>query len=37
MLEQLNDYIIESDEFTNKQKAIIGEKLGVIKVRLSCD
>ncbi|KAK9731147.1 Replication factor C C-terminal domain [Popillia japonica] len=34
MLEQLNDYIIESDEFTNKQKAIIGEKLGAATFRL---
>ncbi|KAI4459079.1 replication factor c / dna polymerase iii gamma-tau subunit [Holotrichia oblita] len=34
MLEQLNDYIIESDEFNNKQKAIIGEKLGAVTFRL---
>lgn len=32
MLEQLNDFIIGSDEFNNKQKAIIGEKLGVIRM-----
>lgn len=29
IIEQLNDYIIETDELTNKQKVSIGEKLGV--------
>ncbi|GJQ68868.1 hypothetical protein Trydic_g21737, partial [Trypoxylus dichotomus] len=34
MLEQLNEYMIDSDEFTDKQKAIIGEKLGLVIFRL---
>lgn len=29
ILEQLNDLIVDTDEFNDKQKEIIGEKLGV--------
>ncbi|KAG5892235.1 hypothetical protein JTB14_022300 [Gonioctena quinquepunctata] len=34
ILEQLNDHLIESDEFNDKQKALIGEKLGAVSYRL---
>ncbi|KRT81629.1 AAA protein, partial [Oryctes borbonicus] len=34
MLEQLNEFVIDSDEFTDKQKAIVGEKLGLVIFRL---
>ncbi|XP_023021332.1 replication factor C subunit 4 [Leptinotarsa decemlineata] len=34
ILEQLNDYLVNSDEWNDKQKALIGEKLGVVSYRL---
>lgn len=34
MLDQLNSYLIDSDEFSDRQKAIIGEKLGSVIFRL---
>jgi len=34
ILEQVNELMINSNEFNNKQKAIIGEKLGVVSFRL---
>ncbi|XP_022914179.1 replication factor C subunit 4 [Onthophagus taurus] len=34
ILEQMNDLLIESNEFNNKQKAIIGEKLALSSYRL---
>lgn len=30
ILEQLNEVLVNSNEFNDKQKALIGEKLGVI-------
>ncbi|XP_063923316.1 replication factor C subunit 4 [Zophobas morio] len=34
LLEQLNEFIVNFDGFTDKQKALIGEKLGVVSFRL---
>ncbi|CAH0557479.1 unnamed protein product [Brassicogethes aeneus] len=34
ILEQLNEMVVNSDDYTDKQKAIIGEKLGTVAFRL---
>ncbi|KAK5646209.1 hypothetical protein RI129_004673 [Pyrocoelia pectoralis] len=34
ILKQMNEFIVNTDEFTDKQKAVIGEKLGIVSYRL---
>ncbi|KAB0798081.1 hypothetical protein PPYR_09074 [Photinus pyralis] len=34
ILKQMNEFIVNTDEFNDKQKAIIGEKLGTVSYRL---
>lgn len=34
ILKQMNEFIVNTDEFNDKQKAVIGEKLGTVSYRL---